>query len=186
MTKTTNYQLNQWAKTDRILMDDFNADNAKLDEALAVHAAALAGKAPMALLHDVTLAEDAKEIVLDMGAKNWSSYGIVLLAYTPGSSQTYGELYLRSDETGQSCTHAVLGTDVYHSTQNLAISGMDKPMVAAFFPCKSARMSIASLCFHYAALDSGNADTGYDGKLRLVASRASITAGANVKVYGLL
>ena len=35
MTKTTNYQLNQWAKSDRILMDDFNADNQKLDAALA-------------------------------------------------------------------------------------------------------------------------------------------------------
>ena len=35
MTKTTNYQLNQWAKTDRLMMDDFNADNAKIDAALA-------------------------------------------------------------------------------------------------------------------------------------------------------
>ena len=34
MTKTTNYQLNQWEKTDRIMMDDFNADNAKIDTAL--------------------------------------------------------------------------------------------------------------------------------------------------------
>ena len=34
MTKTTNYQLNQWAKSDRIRMDDFNADNAKIDAAL--------------------------------------------------------------------------------------------------------------------------------------------------------
>lgn len=34
MTKTTNYQLNQWAKSDRIMMDDFNADNQKLDAAL--------------------------------------------------------------------------------------------------------------------------------------------------------
>ena len=25
MTKTTNYQLNQWAKSDRVMMDDFNA-----------------------------------------------------------------------------------------------------------------------------------------------------------------
>jgi len=32
---TTNYQLNQWAKPDRVMMDDFNADNAKIDEALA-------------------------------------------------------------------------------------------------------------------------------------------------------
>ena len=34
MTKTTNYQLNQWAKSDRIMMDDFNADNLKIDAAL--------------------------------------------------------------------------------------------------------------------------------------------------------
>ena len=34
MTKTTNYQLNQWEKTDRVMMEDFNADNAKLEAAL--------------------------------------------------------------------------------------------------------------------------------------------------------
>ena len=43
MTKTTNYQLNQWAKSDRVMMDDFNADNEKLEAVLAAHAAALAG-----------------------------------------------------------------------------------------------------------------------------------------------
>ena len=35
MTKTTNYQLSQWAKSDRIMMDDFNADNQKIDAVLA-------------------------------------------------------------------------------------------------------------------------------------------------------
>ena len=42
MTKTTNYQLNQWAKTDRLMMDDFNADNAKIDAALKANADAIA------------------------------------------------------------------------------------------------------------------------------------------------
>ena len=36
MQKTENYQLNQWDKTDRIQMEDFNADNAKIDAALSV------------------------------------------------------------------------------------------------------------------------------------------------------
>jgi len=31
---TTNYQLNQWAKSDRLMMDDFNSDNQKIDAAL--------------------------------------------------------------------------------------------------------------------------------------------------------
>lgn len=35
MAETSNYQLNQWAKTDRIQMEDFNADNLKTDQALA-------------------------------------------------------------------------------------------------------------------------------------------------------
>ena len=32
--QTPNYNLNQWIKTDRIMMEDFNADNAKIDAAL--------------------------------------------------------------------------------------------------------------------------------------------------------
>ena len=42
--QTTNYQLSQWAKSDQVKMEDFNADNAKIDAALASHATALAGK----------------------------------------------------------------------------------------------------------------------------------------------
>jgi len=43
MTKTTNYQLNQWAKSDRIMMDDFNADNLKIDTALGSMAQVVLG-----------------------------------------------------------------------------------------------------------------------------------------------
>ena len=42
MNHTQNYQLSQWEKSDKVLMDDFNADNAKIDEALASHEATLA------------------------------------------------------------------------------------------------------------------------------------------------
>lgn len=34
MNKTANFQLNQWVKSDRIQMEDFNSDNAKIDAAL--------------------------------------------------------------------------------------------------------------------------------------------------------
>ena len=42
--QTPNYQLSQWSRDDRVLMEDFNADNAKIDAALKAHDAALAGK----------------------------------------------------------------------------------------------------------------------------------------------
>ena len=35
MTKTTQYQLNQWDASDRVLREDFNRDNAKIDAAIA-------------------------------------------------------------------------------------------------------------------------------------------------------
>ena len=34
MNKTTNYQLNQWERADRVKMEDFNADNVKIDRAI--------------------------------------------------------------------------------------------------------------------------------------------------------
>lgn len=42
MTKTENYGLNQWNAADRVLMSDFNEDNAKIDAAIA-SVAAVAG-----------------------------------------------------------------------------------------------------------------------------------------------
>ena len=41
MTYTTNYQLPQWVKSDRIMMDDFNDANTKIDAALKSQADAL-------------------------------------------------------------------------------------------------------------------------------------------------
>lgn len=42
MNQTTNYQLSQWEASDRILMNDFNDDNAKIDAALKTQADAIA------------------------------------------------------------------------------------------------------------------------------------------------
>ena len=43
MDHTTNYQLPQWVKSDRILMDDFNDANSKIDAALTLKCEAVAG-----------------------------------------------------------------------------------------------------------------------------------------------
>ena len=49
MTKTTNYQLDQWAKSDRIMLEDFNADNLKVDSALAALGEAIAAAPKIAV-----------------------------------------------------------------------------------------------------------------------------------------
>ena len=43
MQQTEQYQLNQWELADRVLMEDFNADNAKLETALAGFDTSLSG-----------------------------------------------------------------------------------------------------------------------------------------------
>ena len=56
MNQTTNYQLSQWESTDRILMSDFNSNNAKLDEALGTLAQTVTG-------HTTALAQKGNCIV---------------------------------------------------------------------------------------------------------------------------
>ena len=56
MTKTENYQLNQWEKNDRVLMDDFNEDNTKIDAAIATvrHAISIEKLAELSIGTDTT------------------------------------------------------------------------------------------------------------------------------------
>ena len=42
---TTNYDLNQWEASDKVLRAEFNADNAKIDAALKANADAIAAEA---------------------------------------------------------------------------------------------------------------------------------------------
>ena len=56
MTQTPNYKLTQWTKSDRIQMESFNQDNAKIDAALKAHDTAIAGKAAQSALKAETAA----------------------------------------------------------------------------------------------------------------------------------
>ena len=51
---TSNYNLNQWVKSDKVLMEDFNADNAKIDAALGTLAASVSGKASVSALNSLS------------------------------------------------------------------------------------------------------------------------------------
>ena len=60
MNQTPNYQLSQWESTDRILMQNFNSDNAKLDAALKAHSDAIAGKAAQSTVNSLTQTVNGK------------------------------------------------------------------------------------------------------------------------------
>ena len=69
MTKTTNYQLNQWDPTDRVLREDFNEDNRKIEEALIE----IQAKNPFANLRNIAAMQTSAQI-LDVSWIDWNIY----------------------------------------------------------------------------------------------------------------
>ena len=78
MTKTTNYQLNQWEKEDRIQMEDFNADNEKIDTALT----ALDRSAKLHTILDETTTEDCTRYDRRLNI-DWSEWKTVYIDVVP-------------------------------------------------------------------------------------------------------
>ena len=77
MKQTEQYGLNQWELTDRILMSDFNADNAKI-------AAALAGKmGRFELLRSSVLDESYGPIGFNPSIDNWNEVEMFALFVHP-------------------------------------------------------------------------------------------------------
>ena len=90
MTKTTNYQLNQWAKSDRVMMDDFNADNATLDAALKANADAIAAETaariaddPYPTICEVVTAQAKAQVSMDLSAVDLTEYSHIDLTIDP-------------------------------------------------------------------------------------------------------
>ena len=70
MKKTTNYQLSQWDAGDRILREDFNQDNKKLDNAIA----ALRDASPVVKLLDFTARSSQSKMEISLADIDLSDY----------------------------------------------------------------------------------------------------------------
>ena len=81
MRKTANYDLCQWDPEDRILREDFNRDNQKIDETMA-------GLNPIVKLLDVTTKTDAKEVDLDLTGVDWPLYREIQVWYQLNTTHT--------------------------------------------------------------------------------------------------
>nr|WP_325195906.1 hypothetical protein [uncultured Oscillibacter sp.] len=91
MQQTSNYQLNQWDAEDRILRENFNNDNAKLDAALKQQADALteeaaarenltaevAEKTSLHLIKSVRLSAPSTRLEVDLSDVDWSQWKAV-------------------------------------------------------------------------------------------------------------
>ena len=86
MNQTANYQLCQWETTDRILMEDFNSDNSKIDAALKAQAdtlESLSQKAGGRLLGTLKASASGTTCEFRLDGVDWSAWREVHLVADP-------------------------------------------------------------------------------------------------------
>ena len=126
MTKTTNYQLPKWEKTDRVQMKDFNDMTATLDEALhglavsaeaaqaaadseaAARAAAitaLENKSIFVKLKETTVTQTAWSASVDVSDIDWSKWQYIFVDCScPVESVTSNYMLRANSESGEIIT----------------------------------------------------------------------------------
>lgn len=95
MNYTENYQLNQWDAGDRVLREDFNADNAKIDAALGEVKSAI----PLRKLVTLTLNETSDTTTIDLSDFDMAQFcqlDIFLHSYAADTCST--QLFLRCND----------------------------------------------------------------------------------------
>ena len=98
MKQTSNYQLNQWDAQDRILREDFNDDNEKIDAALAEIKAAGA----YVKLKEVTLSVPANRIDVDLSDVDFREYERLFI-YCSLPNESNPRYTVRLDNIADSC-----------------------------------------------------------------------------------
>ena len=175
MTKTTNYQLNQWEKTDRVMMDDFNTDNEKIE-------AALDGKVPMTVLHDITLTEDTSQLTFNMAEENWSQYSVILITYTPPAAGSGSNVDV---SVSSSDYHMDFGFSSPSRKENLASfstgAGMTMLLFSGLF-----KNPVQALTFNGQSFLFGYCGVGYAETKFPLTFQGTMKRGAKIKVTGIL
>lgn len=158
MAETSNYQLNQWEKTDRIQMEDFNADNRKVDAALAAETAArTAGDAALKqelltvsaragaqrLLH-LTVPSPCAEYTFSLEGVHWEEWKLVHICLIPvvGDGR-----YMESI----SCRANAKGADLFSMTANSPATVYDAGQRTGhllFFPLFNGDAEARAFCSH--------------------------------------
>ena len=188
LRQTTNYQLCQWDGEDRILRTDFNADNAKIDAAIADNAAAIAAEA------EARAAGDFRVRLLDKTLQGGVTVDVDLsgIDFSP---YVRAELYIGCPASMQSFTIRFNDITNYKSgseTSSAAATGERDSNAAASLAVQLWTVPGTSR-LHCALLDgSYHTDCGISlsqlRKLTLVSHSSGmypITSGSRVLIYGI-
>lgn len=201
MEKTPRYQLSQWEKTDRILMEDFNADNANLEAALTALNTEVGKKAEASALNSAKSAlqtEDARlnSVKLEMVTildKTYSVSNASTLSIPVGSLGGYAVVAV--DLALPNATTTIKGGGSSESA--ISLSG-DAPLSGALaeasgksrilmFPMKypSAHIRTTTYGENY-SIYLGKSSSTYGTQISLLLTfRTALTYNVKVKITGI-
>lgn len=201
MEKTPRYQLSQWEKTDRILMEDFNADNANLEAALTALNTEVGKKAEASALNSAKSAlqtEDARlnSVKLEMVTildKTYSVSNSTTLSIPVGSLGGYAVVAV--DLALPNATTTIKGGGSSESA--ISLSG-DAPLSGALaeasgksrilmFPMKYTSAHIRTTTYgenHSIYLGKSSSTFGTQISL-LLTFRTALTYNVKVKITGI-
>lgn len=183
MNKTANFQLTQWEKTDRIMMEDFNRDNAAIDTALKGSADAVAAETAAREAADTALGKKAglqliQTVPFPEGGSSadkpltiqWSDWAIVLAVYQEPSD---GRSYTLSFTTANAKVHPII------------YNGPDVQTCALYFPLYDQSRPVRGLLWSAEKLSYTTTYEALTGiQLKADTDSGSI-AGAKVTFYGI-
>lgn len=204
MQHTSQYQLNQWARTDRIQMEDFSTDNLKIEQALAALADSLTGKAdsaavsalqtalanvsPVVKLLSVTLGSTAANWNIPVGTLDFDQYTAFLI-YPSFQTNDNDPIFLRLNNISDS----VYGETGKSKSYFLSLNGPQG---------YTHQVLLRKAQTYFAALGQRFGYTGYEAttaggvELTTISSITSLTfassttetsllAGSRITMYGL-
>lgn len=128
---TANYQLCQWEPTDQVQRTDFNADNAKIDTAIAGRLGAAE------LIAETVLTENASPISVDLSGMDWSKWSIVWILLDPVTTSSTSYFSFTIDGILLSITSRLTG-EVYPEIS---------PRLFVLFPLRSSTRNAFALRF---------------------------------------
>jgi hypothetical protein len=181
-SKTAKLGLNQWQRSDFLIMDDFNADNAKLDAALDA--------VPWVKLLDVTTAASAAQVDIDLSGIDLTGYMDVLVcarlknssvyirvnglgsgSYSYNGSNSADYMQLLYGESDGSMTERIHLTD-YGSSAACWLQGLNTGS------------SVGAGC-SYNSAGTAHISLAAVTALNFVASSGAIGAGSRLVIYGM-
>lgn len=159
---TPNYGLSQWEATDKVLREDFNVDNAAIDEALF-----RADRRGLQVIKEVVSTEDTKYLLVEFPEIDWKEWNTVRVII-------YSAFNNSADITCHMVFADSVGTVAVHGTQIIFFpSGLDDIAIMGVF------LGTTSSAFHLVATKFKNFYSFY-----LKTDSGIIGAGTKIVFHG--